>query len=497
MTNSTPHSTGRSHRWELLAILLGVVLGAVVGMTYGRAMWLASDEPQKKLDRLERTIPQKESLAREAVEKGKLEEAERLRAHVPIIQEEIARIRITLDQLKGTNQTVPLHVYKIIRFCGDIFLRMLMMIVIPLIITSMIRGMTSLGDIRRMGKVGAWTFFYYLVTTAIAVAIGIGLLVLIEPGKGADDTFAFVEQEFLQTENDSIVDTLLQVVRGRDGETGSGMIPANLFQAAAQTNILGLIVFSLLFGGALSTLGERGRPAVEFFHAANDAVMSIVRLIMLFAPVGVFGLVAANMADQGGGSAFATEVARLGWFVATVTIGLAIHTLVLCVILKTIARRCPMTYLLAQTRSLLTALSTDSSSATLPVTIECVEESGVSERAAGFVLPLGATMNMNGTALYEAVAAIFIAQSAGMSLGGVELVVIFVVATLAAMGAPGIPNAGAVTLIIVLSAVHIPAVGIGMILAIDWLVDRERTVVNVFGDAVGAAVIDRYLSADP
>lgn len=484
--------------------MAGVALGALVGIVFGQAMWLASDGADEQLRRLAETAKQKENFAERAEAKGDRKEAERLQDHLPIIEEEIGRIEALQRRQDASDQTIARYAYEIIRFCGDVFLRMLMMIVIPLVVTSMICGMTSLGDIRRMGKVGGWTLLYYLTTTAVAVVIGIVLLLLIEPGKGADDTFAYVEQHVqdvierrdAKQADAPILETLLQVVRGRESEKGSGMIPANLFRAASETNILALILFSLLFGGALSTLGQRGRPAVDFFRAANEAVMKIVRLIMVLAPVGVFGLVAANMADQGGGSAFYTEVVRLGWFVATVTIGLAIHTIVLCGVLAVFARRRPLQYIYAQARSLLTALSTDSSSATLPVTIECVEESGVSERAAGFVLPLGATINMNGTALYEAVAAIFIAQSAGIPLDGAQLVIIFVVATLSAMGAPGIPNAGAVTLIIVLSAVNLPAAGIGTILAIDWLVDRERTVVNVFGDAVGAAVIDRYLGED-
>ncbi|HID76986.1 MAG TPA: dicarboxylate/amino acid:cation symporter [Planctomycetaceae bacterium] len=177
---------------------------------------------------------------------------------------------------------------------------------------------------------------------------------------------------------------------------------------------------------------------------------------------------------------------------STVLGGLAIHLVVLSFVLWAVGRRNPFTYLCGVGQALLTAFSTASSSATLPVTMECVEEMDVSEESSGFVLPLGATINMDGTALYEAVAAIFIAQSAGIPLGLTALVIIFLTATLAAIGAPGIPEAGLVTLVIVLSAVHLPAAGIGTILAIDWFLDRNRTAVNAFGDSVGAAVIDRY-----
>jgi len=491
---NTRASRNGSSSTELVAILLGVLLGALFGMTYGHAIWLASDGPAKKLDRLHKTIEQKLAFARHAEGESNSAEATRLRSHLPLIEAEIRRTEAVRAEAAETDQTVPRLISEITRFCGDIFLRMLLMIVIPLVVTSMICGITSLGDIRRLGRVGGWTLLYYLTTTAVAVALGILLLELIKPGVGADDTFAYVGEHIMASRDTTIVGTLLEVVRGREGDPGSGMIPSNLFLAAGQMNILGLIVFSLVFGGALSTLGEKGRPAIEFFHAFNDAVMKVVHLIIYFTPLGVFGLIATNIADSGGGNAFYAELVGMGWFVATITIGLAIHTCFLFVVLTVFARRNPLQYTLAQARAILTALSTDSSSATLPVTIECVEESGVSERAAGFVLPLGATINMNGTALYEAVAVIFIAQSAGIPLSGAALVTIFLIATLSAMGAPGIPNAGLITLIIVLAAVGLPAAGIGTILAIDWLVDRERTAVNVFGDTVGAAVIDRYLA---
>jgi Na+/H+-dicarboxylate symporter len=271
------------------------------------------------------------------------------------------------------------------------------------------------------------------------------------------------------------------------------MIPANLVLAAAETNVLAMILFSIVFAVAVTSLGERGRPVAVFFDAANDAVLKIVHWIILLAPVGIFGLVAGRIISSGGGVAFAAELSRLGWFVATVLLGLGLHLIVLSAIVALLGGRNPLRYLDATARALLTALSTSSSSATLPVTMECVSEEGVSRRSAGFVLPLGATINMDGTALYEATAAIFIAQSAGIPLGGVELVIIFLTATLAAVGAPGIPEAGLITLLIVLAAVNLPAAGIGTLLAIDWFLDRCRTSVNVYGDAVGAAVIDRRL----
>jgi Na+/H+-dicarboxylate symporter len=486
----------RGHGLGLLAILAGIVLGGCLGVFYGRPMWLASGGPQWRLQTLEKTVEQKQALAAQAEARGNKQEAGRLRGQIPIIQKAVHRAEADQRQAEQTDLSRPRHVSQLVRFCGDIFLRMLMLIVIPLVVTSMICGITSLGDVRQIGKVGGWTLFYYVSTGAAAVILGILLVTIIRPGAETDDTFAYVSQSVIEKQHPTMLGTLLEVVRGREGDEGSGMIPSNIFLAASQSNVLGLILFCLVFGGALTTLGARGMPAITFFRAANDAVMKVVRLIIYFTPVGVFGLIATQIADSGGGREFYGELIRLGWFVTTVTLGLAIHLLVLCLVLAVFARRNPLEYIYLLARALLTALSTDSSSATLPVTIECVEQSGVSERAADFVLPLGATINMDGTALYEAVAAIFIAQSVGLHLGGPALVIVFLTATLAAIGAPGIPSAGLVTLLIVLTAVGLPAAGIGTILAIDWFLDRQRTSINVFGDAVGAAVIDRYFGRD-
>jgi len=495
-----PQFNGQSkrsgHGLALLAILVGIALAALVGGLFGRTMWLASGGPAEALEKLHKTIEQKERFAQQARQSGDLEEAERLEGHVPEIQEEIERVEDLQKKAARADLGTAKLAYELIRFCGEVFLRMLFLIVIPLVVTSMICGITSLGDIRQMGKIGGWTLVYYFSTGAVAVLLGILLVSTIRPGKGTDDTFAYLSESVEGEQERTVADTLLEVVRGRPGDEGSGMIPRNLFKAASDGNILALILFSLVFGAALTTLGERGRPAIEFFRAANAAVMKIVHMIIFLTPIGVFGLITTRIVDTGGPAAFGEELSRLGWFVVTVTTGLAIHLVVLCIVLAVFARRNPFVYLYQMARALLTALSTDSSSATLPVTIECCEEAGVSERSAGFVLPLGATINMDGTALYEATAAIFIAQSAGIPLSGAALVIVFLTATLAAIGAPGIPEAGLVTLLIVLSAVNLPAAGIGTILAIDWFLDRERTTINVFGDSVGAAVIDRHFGPE-
>ncbi len=275
-----------------------------------------------------------------------------------------------------------------------------------------------------------------------------------------------------------------------------GLIPKNLFTAMANNNILPLIMFSLVFGGILTTLGDRGRPVIELFEGLNEAFLKFIRLLMYFAPLGILGLVAARLgqAELSSAGGFATEVAQMAKYFFTVIIGLLIHaSIVLIPIIYILARKNIIRYLSNISPALLTAFSTASSSATLPITIECVEDRNkISNRTASFVLPLGATINMDGTALYEAVAAIFIAQVYGVPLGFGAQVIIFLTATLAAIGAAGIPEAGLVTMVIVLNAVGLPTEGIAMILAIDWFLDRCRTTVNVLGDSVGAAIIDRW-----
>lgn len=364
-----------------------------------------------------------------------------------------------------------------VAFLGTFFLNALRMIVVPIVVFSMIVGVASLGDIRRIGRVGAKTVAYYFVTTAIAVLVGLVLVNLLQPGVGMESAGRLLPaRPDVET---GLTDLFLSLVH------------PNIFAAMAETKILPLIVVSLLFGGALTTMGDRGRVLLRLCGTLSDAVIKIVHLVLWFAPVGVFALVASKLGASGGGAAFLGELAKVGKYSLTVIIGLAIQAcVVLPLLLFLFTRRSPLRYAWGMVEALVTAFSTASSSATLPVTLEAVKErNGVSEGAADFVLPIGATINMDGTALYEAVAAMFIAQLYGIEMGFAQQAIIFVTATLASIGAAGIPQAGLVTMIIVLEAVGLPVEGIGVLLAVDWFLDRCRTTVNVWGDAIGAAVI--------
>ena len=373
----------------------------------------------------------------------------------------------------------------VVEWMGEMFLDTLKMLVIPLIISSMIVGITGLGDIRKVGKAGTITLIYFLSTSGIAVMVGIIVVNIMQPGLGVELT-TDIPEKVAGKESIGITDIL------------TSFVTPNLFESMAKMEILPIIMFSLVFGGVLTTLGEKGKLVISVFDGINIAIMKIVHLVMYFAPLGVFALVSSKLGAAGGGDLFLAELLKIGKFAITVILGLMIHALItLPAILFFVAKQNPLTYFKNMSNALTTALSTASSAATLPVTIECVEEENkISRRTTLFVIPLGATVNMNGTALYESIAAIFIAQMVGIHLVLSDQILIFLTATLAAIGAAGIPEAGLVTMVIVLQAVGLPLEGIGMLLSIDWFLDRIRTSVNVWGDSIGAAVVDRLEGKD-
>ncbi|TLS68611.1 dicarboxylate/amino acid:cation symporter [Mariprofundus erugo] len=368
-----------------------------------------------------------------------------------------------------------------VAWLGELFLTLLKMLIVPLVAASIITGVAALGDVRNLGRMGGISITYYATTTLIAVSIGLLMANLWQPGTGVD---LGASTPAHTTGDIGISDLILSLVH------------PNIIDAAAHMKLLPVIVFCILLAAALTTIGERGRPVIAFFDGLNEAMMRIVEWIMLFAPVGVFALIASRLGEAGGGEAFLAQLTGLGRYVLAVISGLLTHAAVLCMLLMLLARRPVIQYLGYMGTPLMTAFSTASSSATLPLTMEAVQQAGVNEKARRFVLPLGATINMDGTALYEAVAVLFIAQAYGIELGFGQQLVVLLTATMAAIGAAGIPEAGLVTMVMVLEAVGLPLEGIGLILAVDWFLDRCRTTVNVFGDSVGAAVVGYLTSPD-
>jgi Na+/H+-dicarboxylate symporter len=387
---------------------------------------------------------------------------------------------------------------------GEIFLSLLTMMVVPLVVASVMSGIIGLGDVRKLGRPGGLAITYYVTTTVLAVLVGLALVNLIQPGSGVDPATL----EAGAADGGEVAATLEagaadggEVAAGR-GDMGFGTIlqnlalmlfTNNLFRSATEGNLLPLIIFSIMFAGVLTTMGNRVSRVAALIVQVNQALLSFVLFLMKLAPVGIFCLVTARFGEAQQGGGLVAVLVQTGAYFVTVLLGLAVHALLtLPLILWIFTQRNPLRFMIQMSQALLTAFSTASSSATLPISLECaVGNAKVSRRSADFVLPLGATINMDGTALYEAVAAIFIAQAIGFELTIVQQVVVAVTATLAAIGAAGIPEAGLVTMVIVLNAVGLPLEYIGLILSVDWLLDRFRTTVNVFGDAAGSAVVER------
>lgn len=378
----------------------------------------------------------------------------------------------------------------VLDFVGAVFIRLITMIVIPLVVASLLVGVSSLGDVGRLGRIGSKTLAYYLLTTAVAVSIGLVLAVSVKPGSRIRPE----TRDALALEFGAAAEA--RVLAAGDRPSGLEMvvdlIPANPIGAAASGNLLPLIVFVLVFGAAISlTARERRNAVVLFFQGVNDASTIVIDWVMRLAPYAVFALLAAVI------SRFGVDVLRsLAVYAAVVVAGLALHAFgTYSVLVWTLARLNPVDFFRRIRAAPLIAFSTSSSNATLPVTMATAEEQlGVSKPVSSFVLPLGATMNMDGTALYQGVATVFIAQVYGVELGLAALATIVLTATLASVGAAGVPSAGLITLILVLQSVGLAAqagAGIALVLGVDRILDMLRTATNVTGDLTCAAFVER------
>ena len=373
---------------------------------------------------------------------------------------------------------------------GEVFLNLLTMMVVPLVMASVMSGIIGLGDIRKLGRPGGLAVTYYLMTTVLAVIVGLLMVNLIQPGVGVDQTAL----------DASLAEGQMSTAGREDANLGTilrGLVlmlfTDNLIESAAKTSLLPLIFFSIIFAGMLTTMGPRVQALTAIIVQVNEALLSFILMLMKLAPFGIFCLVTARFGEAQAGGNLGAVLQQTGAYFGTVLAGLGVHAfLTLPLILWIFTRRNPFRFMYQMSQALLTAFSTASSTATLPITMNCaVEKAKVSKQSSDFVLPLGATINMDGTALYEAAAAIFIAQAIGFELTITSQLVIAVTATMAAIGAAGIPEAGLVTMVIVLNAVGLPVEYIGLILSVDWLLDRFRTAVNVFGDSLGAAVVEK------
>lgn len=373
---------------------------------------------------------------------------------------------------------------------GTAFIRLITMIVVPLVVASLLVGTASLGDLRKLGRIGGKTLIYYMCTTAVAVCIGLAISNFVQPGGRVDE----VTRESLSERYGGDAEARMELAENAPTtvETLLSMIPRNPVQAAAEMDLLPLIVFTIIFGAAISMVREEyRRPVLNVFNGINEASMIVIDWVMLLAPYAVFALIAAVVANFG-----LDLLQSLMVYTVTVVAGLLLHAFVTYgLIVKFLARLKPSEFYRRIAKAPLVAFSTSSSNATLPVTMETAEEEvGVSNEVASFVLPLGATINMDGTALYQAVAVMFIAQIYGIPLSVGDQLVVVMTATLASIGAAGVPSAGIITLIIVLNSVGLQGqvqAGIALILGVDRILDMIRTAVNVTGDLTASAVIAR------
>jgi Na+/H+-dicarboxylate symporter len=362
---------------------------------------------------------------------------------------------------------------------GTIFLRLLRMVIVPLIFSSIVAGVAGIGDPRSLGRLGVKTLLYYAFTSLLAILIGLSLTNALQPGAGLDFSVAEEIDPSQLERPGSLAEILIR------------MIPENPIRAAAEMDILSLIFFGFVFGVAITFLPQKSRQsATNFFQLAFEIMMKLTSGIIKLAPLGVLGLMAGAISTMGFG-----VFEQLGRYMITVALGLSLHFFVaLPLVFWLLTRLNPIPHYRAMFAPMQLAFSTSSSSATLPATMKAVqEEAGVSNRTSSFVLPLGATINMDGTALYECAGVLFIAQALGADLSVAQQVVVVVTALLASIGAAGIPSAGLVMIFIVLEAVNLSNESafalVGLMLAVDRPLDMFRTVVNITSDSIGAACI--------
>jgi Na+/H+-dicarboxylate symporter len=399
-------------------------------------------------------------------------------------------LAVIAGRLSGTDAGLfGIRFLDVFTFLGTLFMNALKMLIVPLIMSSIITGIAGISGGGALGRLGGKTLLYYLATSLLAVLIGLLMVNIMTPGLVDGEP----AREIISFMGEADTAAIAEHVQGR----GAGdvvdifirMIPANIVEAAAQGKMLGLIFFSLLFGYFMTRIeGSPAKTLKDFWQGMFDVMMKITDWVMMFAPIGVFALVAKVVATTG----FAAFQPLMVFFF-TVLGALAIHFLiVLPVLLRLLGGVSPLRHFKAMTPALLTAFSTASSSATLPITMDCVERrAGVSNQTTSFVLPLGATVNMDGTALYECVAAMFIAQAYGLELTFATQFTVVLVALLTSIGVAGIPAASLVAITIILTAIGLPVEAVGLILAVDRVLDMCRTSVNVFSDSCGAVLIAR------
>ena len=392
-------------------------------------------------------------------------------------------VQILIALVVGVLFGVFAHEYvKYVSWAGEMFLRFLKMIVVPIVFCSMVTGVASLGNQGGLGRIAGKTFGFYVSTTVIATIIGLVLVNVLQPGAGSS-----------LVSDSAAASQIAGAQKVSLGQQIINIIPNNVFDAFVRADLLQVIFFAILFGFFVTKVSEKARTTiVDFFQAGNDVIMKIVLAVIKLAPYGVFSIVAKMISQQAGDMDKLMSVAQsLGMFLLIVWAGCMIHFFIVlpsCVYF--LGKENPWRHMKKMSTAILTAFSTCSSGAALPISMkDSQEKCGISNRIAGFTLPLGATINMNGTALYEGVAVIFIAQVYGVDLSILEQIIILVTVLFSAIGAASIPMAGLVMLSVAISVAGLPMEGVGLVLAVEQLCDMPRTATNSYGDMCGALVI--------
>lgn len=356
---------------------------------------------------------------------------------------------------------------------GDLFLRLIKLIIAPLVLSTLIVGIASIGDVRSLGRIGSKTILYYMVTTAIAIIIGLGIAFIISPGQGLTIDVSIAENTEVQ-ESEGVIQTFLNIV------------PENPFTALAKGDILQIIFFAILVGLGITVIGKKAEPVHRFFDALAEIMFWITGIVMRFAPIGILGLVAPIIGEYG-----TSVLLPLLKIIITVGIACILHAaFIYSFSVKVFAKMNPLSFFKGIAPAALVAFSTASSAGTLPVTIKNTQENlGVSNRISSFILPLGATINMDGTAIYQGAAVIFIAQFYGLDLTLMQLTTVVLTTVLASIGTAGVPGAGMIMLAMVLSSIGLPLEGIALIAGVDRILDMFRTTINIIGDASAAVVV--------
>ncbi len=452
--------------WQILiALVLAVIYGLIFSTTYSYS--------ESKLEKLQRTS--KDSVLVERMQSFQGKTWDTRTEFIVDVKTHLGPELYNEHRKKIIDAAYENKPVSYVSWLGDLFLRLLKMLIIPLILSSIISGVTNIGSGDSLGRLGLKTILYYVMTSTFAIVTGLILVNIIQPGKGADLS-------------------LMQEVEGLGeykglGQTLMDIVPENIFNAMANSDMLSIIFFAILFGFFITRISARPQKTLrDIFNAIFDVMMKITMWVIRFTPLGIFGIVAKVIADQ---DDLGQLVSSMGIYMATVTGALLIHAFItLPLLLRAIGKINPVRHFSAMSTPILTAFSTSSSGATLPLTMTAAEEkAGVSNKISSFTLPLGATINMDGTALYECVAAMFIAQAYGVEMSLMNQVIVVITALLASIGAAAIPMAGLVMITVILSAVGLPLEGVGLILAVDRILDMFRTATNVWSDSCGAAII--------